>query len=207
MIVKEGGRFRWEAMMSRPAVLRNGRATESFTVEDGDRVGIGGVQFDVLLGPLSEIAGELGLDPAAAVSGPVHEPADLDDLPDLPAPRLVDRLERDLDWIDQFDSRRQLGAAALLDAVRKRFGNSETSREELPAQETRLIERLERLAAQLAHCTSALERRMEEIATDHRTLSATLADVLDAESRLADRLESLLRGIVETANAPSRTAA
>jgi hypothetical protein len=208
VIVRDGSRYRWEALMSRPAVRHNGRGCESFTLADGDQVSIGSVEFTVHLGALSEIADELGLDPSAvSVNAPVHEPPAPADLAEISAPSLVDRLERDLSWIDQFDGRRQLGADAILDAVRKRMTGTAAARNAAPSDEHRLIERLERLAAQLAQCTSALECRMEEIATDHRALSATLSDVLDAEARLADRLESLLRGLVETADEPSRTAA
>jgi Inner membrane component of T3SS, cytoplasmic domain len=208
VIVKEGRTYRWEAMMSRPAVRHNGRVCESFMLADGDRVSVGEVEFAVFIGKFTEIASELGVDPAAAtVNAPVHEPPGLNDLDNTPATELVDRLERDLDWIEQFDRRRQLGADALLHAVRRRIAQPVADANAAPIEEFHLIERLERLAAQLAKCTTALERRVEEIATDHRSLSTTLADVLDAEGRLADRLESLLRGIVTTSDEPNRSAA
>jgi hypothetical protein len=213
VIVKEGRTYRWEAMMSRPAVRHNGQVCESFTLTDGDRVSIGGVELDVHIGTLADIAGELGVDPAAVtVNAPVHEAPGLNELDNVPAAELVDRLERDLDWIEQFDRRRELGADALLHAVRRRMPTPASDARTASTDEFQLIERLERLAAQLAKCTTALERRAEEIASDHRSLSATLADVLDAESRLADRLESLVRGLVATpegcvAANPSRAAA
>lgn len=205
VIVREGRTFRWEAMMSRPALRHNGRDCESFVLHDGDVVSIGGVEFAVQIGPFSGIAGELGVDPAAAaVNSPVHEPPGL---VGTSATELVDRLERDLTWIEQFDRRRQLGAEALLESARSRMAKPAAAHTAAPIEEARLMERLERLAAQLAHCTAALERRVDKIATDHRALSATLSDVLDAEGRLADRLETLLRGIVSTVDEPSRTAA
>jgi Inner membrane component of T3SS, cytoplasmic domain len=207
VIVKDGRNYRWEAMMSCPVVRHNGRVCDWFPLEEGDVVSVGHVEFTVHIGTISNMTRELGVAPAVTVNDPVHEPPGWTDLADAPAPQLVDRLERDLDWIDRFDRRRQLGAGALLDAVRRRIQRPMQDGIPAPADENRLLERLERLAAQLAHCTSALERRVDEIATDHRTLSATLADVLDAEERLADRLESLLRDVVATADEPNRTAA
>ena len=194
LIVNSGREYHWETMMSDPVVRHNDRVREFFALNEGDHVSIGEITFDVRLRPLSEIAERLGVDPQTlSVNGPADECPGIGELGTSSAANLVNRLERDMRWIEQVDRRRQMGADAVLHTVKRQIAVSEQSNPLI--EEPRLLERLEHLVSQLARFTDGLQRRAGETAAGRRNLAASLETVLDEEWNLTDRIDTLVHGL------------
>lgn len=209
MIVCENGEHRWEAVMSRPAVIHNGQPAESFLLKSGDRVVIGSIELAVHAVNRSDIVDV----PSSQVMPDFNDKPE--DLSLMSAAELLDFMERDCELVDEFETRKQLGMSALLDAVRQHAEVQPAARpkpvvESAPADidHQQLLVRLEQMAVQLNRCATELERRATAIAADHERLAETLHTVMDAERHLAERLATVLDKLpVASAETGERSAA
>lgn len=212
MIVRDGGRHRWETFAPLPLLVVNGSPCDSAIVRDGDVVALGPLQFtvretDEIDGFPAANADEVdAATPSSLDAGP-SSPDATTDVAELSAADLVARLEREMADVDAFEDRRELGAEALLQAALQQ-AVQETAANEAAANvdASRLLDQLEQMAVQLNACAGELERRAGEIARSHESLAETLCHVLEAERHLSERLTSLLERISETGPAGKHNA-
>lgn len=111
-----------DAVAANPPLRVNGTATTSARLQDGDRVEIGTFQLTVRRSaavpstPEQEQPGNSSASAAAV-------PENVDDLSAVSAAELVSLFEYEIQEAEQFEQRRQIGAAALLQAVSARRSN------------------------------------------------------------------------------------
>lgn len=114
LIVIVGTEVTLEAIAAEPPLKVNGRKVTTALITHGDRIEIGPFHFTVrVIPPHAALQPEVEM-PLSRHADDDREPADLSAL------ELVERMEDELRMIEEFDSRREQGAAALLDAVERR---------------------------------------------------------------------------------------
>jgi pSer/pThr/pTyr-binding forkhead associated (FHA) protein len=119
LIVVDGKQVLLESIAIEPPLVVNGRRVGSVALSHGDRIEIGPFHFTARMIP-----------PQAAIPTDVQrlteEPIEIAAaVEDLSALELVDRLENELQSVDEFESRCELGAGALIESVRQRQAESE----------------------------------------------------------------------------------
>jgi len=118
LVVIEGTEVTLEAIAAEPELRVNGRCVTSAVLSHGDRIEIGPFHLTARMIPAH-------VTPQSEVETAPREFEDDEREPaDLSALELVERLEDELRMVDEFDSRRELGAGELLGAVRFRQGRS-----------------------------------------------------------------------------------
>lgn len=132
-----------DAVVPAPELYVNGVPQRAATLRDGDVITIGKFEFAVHVQQPADADGAERNLPAEEPDSPFGE----EDLSELSAAALVERLESELRRIEQFRCSRETGAAALLQAAR-RHGGEEGDEAEARAQQAVLLE-LQQLSAEL----------------------------------------------------------
>lgn len=203
LLVRENDRLRLECLVPTPPVFVNGRQVSEALLHVGDVIDIGPLRFILRDddGPHGDGRSASNPEPTRRTTlAPRTEGAtsrrdgatdefENENPGDLSAAALVDRIERELDLVDEFESGRRRGLAALLAAARA-HGTTDRDAEDAETERTLLaeVERLtveldcrnERLAARTDHYSQAstalleaqvqLERRLEEVSAHLETL-------------------------------------
>lgn len=219
LLVRENDRLRLECLVPTPPVFVNGRQVSEAVLHVGDVIDIGPLRFILrddegphgdgrsaahpesqrrskLAARTDESSTRSRLDGAL-----VDEERNADGIADpsaLTASELVDRIEDELDLVDEFDAGRRRGAAALIAAA---FAHGTAARDaEEAGPERTLIAEMERLACEL-------DRRNERLASRTGPYAQAAVVLLEAQEQLERRLDEVSAHL-ETLEerAPSRRA-
>lgn len=111
LIVIDSAEVTLESIALEPPLIVNGRRVTSASLSHGDRIEVGPFQLTArMIPPHAALPAEIKL-PASAFVEDERLPADLSAL------ELVERLDGELQMVEDFDTRRELGAVALLEVV------------------------------------------------------------------------------------------
>ncbi|MEX2288650.1 MAG: FHA domain-containing protein [Planctomycetaceae bacterium] len=195
-----------EAVAGNPPLIVNGVATDSAHLQNGDVVAIGTFEFVVECAKTVEIAAPA---PTASAKNDADE-AHGDALDDVAAAELIERIEAELNEIEEFESRRLLGAGALLQAALERASLDEgcdDTREPAGQQPSLRIAgstsgstdetnaELDEIIARLDGFSSQLESRSQRLAEREAKYLEAAAELLKSQQRLAANLDLLQKQI------------
>jgi len=202
-IVVAEGTARIEILADAPPLSVNGSVVREAVLSEGDEVEIGSFAF-VIRRESPAANNAVSENPSAGANDLEAESFDPEELKGLSALELVDRIEREQEMVDEFESRRQHGAAALLHAVRERMQQrTEVAKVSddvlLPmpqhapelADEESLSEGLQQLLVQLTELSQALEQRSERLSRREAGYADAVSLLFDAQEKLALQLEFL----------------
>ncbi|MEX0728211.1 MAG: FHA domain-containing protein, partial [Planctomycetaceae bacterium] len=125
IIQADGERLTVRSLENEPDLKVNGQAVTSAVLSDGDLIEIGLFQFVARKQEVPDPAM-----PSAYARRPEsrpHEQTPDDDLSELSAAELLDRLEHDLDMVEDFERGERQGWAALMQRVERRKESMRTS--------------------------------------------------------------------------------
>lgn len=193
----------FETLADAPAVRINGETTHGEWLRDGDRIEIGAFQFLAHLLPV--------LPPMAINSSglPRRVPTQVSE---MSASELADRLQDEMTEVEHFETARQAGGHALLQALRRRDLQAPAiytaplaqpqavSAVSTGAQHDFQAD-LDRLCKDLADLTSTLERRSETISKREIQFAQAAESLLETQRCLVAQLESALEHAAELAAA------
>ena len=212
-----------EAVASTPPLKVNGEITQSVRLKDGDLIEIGSIEF---FARHSQAIPSTQIAPATAngvedlqAAGFVGEVPNLNEVPkldELTALELNDLIEAEQHAVEQFEGKREMGAAALLQSALERAhttvsresnnadllpiasttiaenDSSETNASASDALELQLLEDLERAVKQLDRYSEQLEQQAEQLSRREAGYAKASAELLDAQQQLASQLNSVL---------------
>lgn len=206
-----------EAMAPAPALIHNGRPTTSATLQDGDSIRIGALEFRAhVTGRMPQLSEPASAPiPLTIAQGTAEQPAgEIQSAADL-----VDLIERDQSAIEEFETRQSQGAAALLHAARA-FRRKPPRRERLdqpegppaphfhvgipeiattvaagPSAEKQLTDELEEIGKTLHLLSQEMQNRSQRSTERELSLAQTISQLLDAQQRLVTQLEVVTRQV------------
>jgi hypothetical protein len=196
----DGEEYRIETVLANPPLFINGCERSSAVIAEGDEIQLGEFSFTVCrIAPSDSIANALDVsaDLSDAFDGAVDEEA----IPNLSASELADRLEQELAAVESFETGRERGAEALLDAITERAIPSEQS-SSLADNEIghvigsldQLVERLERRSSRLAEREESLAQAATQLLELQHQLSEQMGVLLDRLENMRHEEESQLLG-------------
>jgi len=221
-VSEEGVRI--EAVALRPPLIVNNETRQEASLNDGDHVQIGGIEFVAHKAPNS-VTGLVSAAQTSSTDVMVRESAsdgdadlteidpteEMRDLSELSAAELVELIERDEELIADFEDHRELGAEALLDAVLQRAEAILAQRERhhvAGEPEVSDMDEVEFVLNELHEMAAELEHRSERLSRREADYTAAADTLLDAQRNLATQLETLLSQIaVQDGNTPPRAVA
>lgn len=178
-----------EAVVDSPSLHVNGRAIGSCELQDGDEISVGtfsmqlcderDARHEALMKPI-DIEELLGLDQ--------HQT----ELADLSATDLVDLLERDEELVEEFEKRRDLGSAALLERLQHEL-DAEAAQPEPEAESLQLLRELQTAIRELNGLAAELRRQSEEMTGEEFSRATT--SLLDFQQDVVGRLDNVLNQI------------
>lgn len=189
VVVVEGQNAIIELLADEPSLRVNGRAVQSSPIEPGDRIQIGGIELILrpLNSSLERSTEESGSELELAQTEFEDEAAAEESLEDMSAAELCELIEREEEMIADFEARRQLGAAALLQQARQR---------RQPAQDEQTTESPQELVRELRLAIQELNRLASDL--DHRIRQMTAGELrtepslLSFQQNMISRLDGVL---------------
>ncbi len=190
-----------EALAPQPRLLLNGIPHQTSVLADGDVITIGPIEFVFRQGQHSQPAMSIsraGLSGSPAeTSAPItpdkrdHSMTNETILKDLSASELVDLIEQDVQMIEQYESRREQGAAALLSQVHQL--KDEPEHDQLSVEEqSDLMADLETMMEELTRFSAELQLRADQLTSRERQYEAAAASLLETQEKLASQLDTTL---------------
>jgi hypothetical protein len=193
----DGDEIWLETLADSPEVRVSGRPTRSAALEPGDELEIG--CFSLTLhrtASARQVAAPTIY--AASVSEIVTEDevADPLDVEELTARQLVNLIDQEEALIEEFEARRQMGAQALMDVVKQRFGSTEA--EDSPEVEDRpspgqLLQELQGAILSLNEFAQDFEKRTARLSQQDTQRAAN--SLLDFQQQIVSRLDGVLEKI------------
>ncbi|MEZ6055879.1 MAG: FHA domain-containing protein [Planctomycetaceae bacterium] len=197
MMLTEPGRISIESFVPSPPLTINGETVRSAELHDGDLLAIGEFEFNIHID-----ASAIGREVSAPLTGEDSGEEllfDDEDLSELSAAELVNRLELEMDDIDEFEESCRSGVAALLDAA---WLAGEPSRsgatEGAPAVEESADGELEEsLLEEMLELSHELETRLAQLREVEEVQAGRGASLLEAQDQLVDQLARLKASLAE----------
>lgn len=223
-ILHVDGRDVWlDALADAPPLTVNGRVERSVRLREDDTVRIGSIEFVVRCIQAERVEKPEHEAPTGEASRSGNEATEAPD-PDakkLSVAQLVERLEREQQLVEEFETGRQRGAESLLHVARARAeslvanrgpaGSTEPAAASTgvvaayptrkPVQagaataddlQPRLLEEIEELIRHLNQFSDELDRRAEDLTDREASDEQAAAALLDAQQTLAAQLDRVL---------------
>lgn len=193
----------FEILAPEPLVRLNGELTKGEWLRDGDRIEIGAFQF--LAHFLPKLPPTMVGVPDASTTRPAEQ------LAELSAAELAERLELELGDVERYEQGRSAGVRALLQALKQQTRATESlqSTASIPlvnrnrmvhpesssisaAPEADFRVELDRLCRDLEGLTNILESRSETMSHRELQFAQAAESIVDAQRELVSQLESAL---------------
>ncbi|MCA9016883.1 MAG: hypothetical protein KDA77_16235 [Planctomycetaceae bacterium] len=117
-------------------------------------------------------------------------------LKDLSASELIDLIEQDFQLIEEYESRREQGAAALLSQIRhqKEEQDEQQSGQEMLSEQEQLglLADLEAMMEELTKFSEELQQRADQLTSREHQYEAAAASLLETQEKLASQLDRTL---------------
>jgi hypothetical protein len=191
-----------DAIADVPPLFVNGEMERSVRLTDGDTIRIASFEFVVRQSPAAA-AREAGVSVAESsqseLTGSIIEAPEPDPA-NLSATELVSLLERDEKLLEEFETSRRLGAAALLQAIAQRSERPQIAgripapkaASSIPQLDADLLDELEEVIRRLNHCSDQLDRRAACMSPDELRHSETASALIEAQKSLDAQLQRVL---------------
>ncbi len=227
LLVVAGDEVRVQWLADSPPLLINGEPAHECELCDGDQIEIGRFGF-LVHRPIQEAAEE-----EVFSSTPASEPMETtsllnlvsqakeeetaEDLTDISAEELVERLQTEQEAVEHFEEAVRQGEAALLYAVAQRAADlgdgADNSLQRNPlangvddapgeSVDEDLLDELEKVIHQLSGFSSELDQRSKRLANQEATQAEAAELLLDAQKELAAQLERFHQQVTERQELP-----
>ncbi|QDV53402.1 hypothetical protein Enr17x_54770 [Gimesia fumaroli] len=202
----KSGEVTIEAIAPQPKLLLNGIPVQSSVVSDGDVITIGAIEFvfrlsspqtatSVTTAPLSGSPLETSA-PFTPDKKRDHSMTNETTLKGLSASELIDLIEQDFQLIEQYETRREQGAAALLSQIKHQKEEQEESladHEQLSDEEQKgLLADLEAMMEELTKFSEELQQRADQLTNREQSYEVAAASLLETQEKLASQLDRTL---------------
>jgi Inner membrane component of T3SS, cytoplasmic domain len=201
LIVLDGGEMWLEAVAPAPAIEVNGRAESSVQLAHGDRIRIGGFEF------LAHVPQR-----SASVSAPLDEEFGSEavaeeEVGELSAAELVERIEAATQLVNDFEERQRLGLEAMLNnAAQLKRDTASTAddaanedsiliSESADESDNQMVRDLEALVVQLSGVVGQLEKQSGAQWRREVGYFDAVSSLFETQDRLSRQLEILLRRV------------
>ena len=175
LVNEEGAHI--DAVVPWPQLIVNGTPQRTADLHDGDQFTIGKFEFAVHEQRPAAAGQALAMTPAADLP----DVPESEDLASLSVAAIVERIERDQRQVEQFDTARESGALALLQAAkqaaRDREGDSPVSADELLRELQDLSRELDRRARLLAQREAECAERAANLLKVHDEISEQMEEI------------------------------
>lgn len=202
----DGDEIWLETLADSPEVRVNGRLTRSAALEPGDELAIGSFCLTLHQTEAAQQKQTPKLYSASVSEILAEEEAanPLADVEELTARQLVDLIDQEEALIEEFEARRRLGAQALMDVVKQRFGEVDDDSEDVDEQPTpgQLLSELQAAIASLNEFAQDFEKRTERLSRQDTQRAAN--SLLDFQQQIVSRLDGVLEKIALIDDAESR---
>lgn len=202
----DGDEIWLETLADSPEVRVNGRLTRSAALEPGDELAIGSFCLTLHQTEAAQQKQTPKLYSASVSEILAEEEATnpLADVEELTARQLVDLIDQEEALIEEFEARRRLGAQALMDVVKQRFGEVDDDSEDVDEQPTpgQLLSELQAAIASLNEFAQDFEKRTERLSRQDTQRAAN--SLLDFQQQIVSRLDGVLEKIALIDDAESR---
>jgi hypothetical protein len=181
VLLIEDGMPTIEAFVPTPELRVNDRVVSDAELQNGDRISIGEFEFTLHLTPSAHAVPAVPLyipHPRESVDEEAGE-----NLAELSVSELVERIEAAEADVEEFESARAAGAAALLDAAWLAGAPSAAAAATEPAVE-------EQLLAELTGLAGEIESQLAELRVRDRQHQSRATELLTAQTKLAEQLKS-----------------
>lgn len=205
VIQREQEEFKIEAIAPQPTLLLNGKPVRTSVLSDGDTITIGPIEFIIRLNYLKSAA---SISAAGLTASPLetNTPITLDKrdhsmtneitLKNLSASELIDRIEQDFQLIEQYESRREQGAGALLSRIYQKKEEQFEDPETLSDQEQlELLADLESMMDELTKFSEELQQRADQLTSREKQYEVAAASLLETQEKLAAQLDQTLNHV------------
>ncbi|QDU07068.1 hypothetical protein V202x_04130 [Gimesia aquarii] len=201
----EQGKALIEAIAPQPKLLLNGIPIQTSPLSDDDSISIGPIEFVFRVArpqlsmstPIARLSGS-PLETSAHITPDKrdHSMTNETTLKNLSASELVDLMEQDFQLIQQYENRRNQGAAALLSHVHQM---KEKQEEQLQDQEVlseqeqlELLADLEAMMEELTQFSEELQQRADQLTNREKQYESAAASLLETQEKLASQLDRTL---------------
>ncbi|WP_339732292.1 hypothetical protein [uncultured Gimesia sp.] len=202
----EPGEVKIEAIAPQPKLFMNGIPVQTSVISDGDVITIGAIECVFRLSSpqtATSISNARLSGSPLETSAPFtpdkkrdHSMTNETTLKDLSASELIDLIEQDFQLIEQYESRREQGAAALLSQIRHQKEEQEeqlANQETLSEQEQKgLLADLEAMMEELTKFSDELQQRADQLTSREQNYEVAAASILQTQEKLASQLDRTL---------------
>ncbi len=205
VIQREQGEIKIEAIAPQPSLILNGNPIRTSGLSDGDIITIGPIEFVIRLNnsqPATSISADRlsgsSLETNAHITPDKrdHSMTNETTLKDLSATELVDLIEQDFQLIEQFESRREQGAGALLSRIHQKREEQLEDPEILSEQEQLvLLADLETMMEELTKFSEELQQRANQLTSREKQYEVAAASLLETQEKLAVQLDQTLNHV------------
>ncbi|QDT45420.1 hypothetical protein Pan241w_55400 [Gimesia alba] len=202
----EPGEVKIEAIAPQPKLLLNGIPVQTSVVSDGDVITIGAIEFVFRLSSpqtatrisTARLSGS-PLETSALITPDKkrdHSMTNETTLKDLSASELIDLIEQDFQLIEQYESRREQGAAALLSQIKHQQEEQEeqVANQEVLSEEEQmgLLADLEAMMEELTRFSEELQQRADQLTSREQHYEVAAASLMETQEKLASQLDRTL---------------
>ena len=205
VILRESGEARIEAIAPQPKLLVNGIPVRTSDLGEGDLISIGSIELKFRAScstTATSISSKRLSGSPNETSAPFtpdkkrdHSMMNENTLKDLSASELVDRIEQDFQMIEQYESRREQGASALLSQIRHEREDQEAHAAPEVLSETEqksLLSDLEAMMQELTRFSEELQQRADQLTVREQHYEVAAASLLETQEKLASQLDRTL---------------
>ena len=185
-----------ERVAESPELLVNSRACASCELRSGDRITVGG--FSLTLHDRREEQVTENLMAKVDIAGllaedEVYSEGEAEDLSQITASELADRLERDELLVEEFEQRREQGAAALLQEIQRRIREDNIKAAE--KQPLVALNELKEAIGSLDRLAENLEEQSDSIPREEYDSAAS--SLIDFQQEMLSRLDGVLARVAQ----------
>lgn len=218
LIVSEG-QLTAETIAGQPLLQINGRNRETAVLQDGDLLEVGPFHFVVHIN--HDRVTRLGQDSQSRLidSSDEFENSLLPETSELSASQLIDRIEEEFQFVEEFEQKVDLGEQTLLNEIAARSKNTVVSPAPSSGQSTppasrhfihnahelvgpthrgtelELVREFERVRRELESFSGELDKRYERVTKREAHFDEAAKDLVNAQHKLTDQLALLLEQI------------
>ncbi|NQV26906.1 MAG: hypothetical protein HQ518_21360 [Rhodopirellula sp.] len=202
-VVHIDGQEIWlETLVDSPEVRVNDRLTRSAALEPGDELEIGSFRLTLhRTGSAKPVqTPRIYGSSVAEILSEEELTSPMEDIEELTARQLVDLIDQEEALIEEFEARRRMGAQALLDLVKQRFGEDDDDAKEVAEAEERatpsqLLHELQATIISLNEFAQEFEQRTERLSRSETQRVAN--SLLDFQQQIVSRLDGVLEKIAQ----------
>lgn len=186
-----------EAISADPPMMVNNRPATTATLQNGDRIRIGGVEFEALLVqhplPGSAAAAELDSQNHGNVDAIAQTMSTPEEIAAMSAAEIVNHLAREIEGMEELQRRQSAGVRAMLQAAKAAGLNGLDVASGKPAAEPDLLSEgeLDQLANTLTEIAADVQHRNNEEQKRDSAILSAMELLAEAQTQLLTQMQAL----------------